>query len=281
MKLGCSSWSYHTPIREGRLDQMAWLRLCAEELELDGVELLDLHFPSTDRDYLRKVKQVCTSLGLTISCASVSNDFGVTGEGARSRELAKVQSWVEIAAYLGAPVLRVFAGWVPIQAYARKEGVLAKVREAVGGRPDPKRELWPATIEQLAACAEFAAERGVVLGIENHNGRGIVGSADEVERCLRDVGSPWLRLNLDTGDYGDLDSIARTLPHAVHVHGKLYDLDADGSDRKQDWPAIARILREGAYRGFVSIEYEGREDAMAAVPRGVRYLRGLLRNAVG
>jgi sugar phosphate isomerase/epimerase len=260
---------------------MAWLRLCAKELELDGVELLDLHFPSTERDYLRTVKQACTGLGLTISCASVSNDFGARRADDRQREVAKVKDWIEIAAYLGAPVLRVFAGWVPIQAYARKEGVLAKVREAIGGRADPKRELWPSTIDHLRACAELAEERGVVLGIENHNGRGIVGTADEVERCLRDVGSPWLRLNLDTGDYGDLDSIRRTLPDAVHVHGKLYDLDEQGADRKQDWPAIAQILREGTYRGFVSIEYEGREDAMAAVPRGVQYLRGLLREMAG
>ena len=281
MKLGCSSWSYHTAIREGRLDQMAWLRLCAEELELDGVELLDLHFPATDRAYLREVKQTCTALGLTISCASVSNDFGVAAEDARARELAKVKDWVEIAAYLGAPVLRVFAGWVPIQAYARKEGVLAKVREAIGGRPDPKQALWPSTIEHLRACAEFAEERGVVLGIENHNGRGIVGTADEVERCLRDVRSPWLRLNLDTGDYADVESIRRTLPYAVHVHGKLYDLDEEGADRKQDWPAIARILADVSYRGFVSIEYEGREDPVVAVPRGARYLRRLLRGVAG
>ena len=75
MKLGCSSWSYHRAFHEGRLDQAAWLRLCAEDLELDGVELLDLHFPSTDVAYLRDVKKLCADLQLTISCASVSNDF--------------------------------------------------------------------------------------------------------------------------------------------------------------------------------------------------------------
>ena len=38
-------------------------------------------------------------------------------------------------------------------------------------------------------------------------------------------------------------------------------------------------LRRARYRGFLSIEYEGSEDPIEAVPRGVRYLRRLLAGA--
>ena len=113
MKLGCSSWSYHRAILDKRLDQQGWLRLCAEELELDGVELLDIHFPTLDKDYLRDIKRACTDTGLTISCVSVSNDFGLADIDARDREVAKVKQWVNITSFFGAPVLRVFAGWYP------------------------------------------------------------------------------------------------------------------------------------------------------------------------
>jgi sugar phosphate isomerase/epimerase len=277
VKLGCSSWSYHKAIQDGRLDQMRWLRLCAEELDLDGVELLDLHFPSTDHDYLRDLKRRCTDLHLTISCVSVSNDFGVIDREARRAEVAKVKQWVEIASYLGAPVLRVFAGWVPREGAAKPEqaGFLVRLRRLFL-EPDVRREGWPEVIACLRECAEFAQERGIVLGLENHNGRGFVGTADDVERCLHDVGSAWLRLCLDTGDYGDLESIDRTLRHAVHLHAKLYDLDGDGVERKLDWPSIMQILSKGRYRGFLSIEYEGEEDAVAALARGVPYLRRLM-----
>ncbi|MEX2160143.1 MAG: sugar phosphate isomerase/epimerase family protein [Dehalococcoidia bacterium] len=259
MKLGCSSWSYHKAIAAERIDQREWLHICAEELDLDGVELLDIHFPALDKDYLREIKKTCTDAGLTISCVSVSNDFGLADADARDREVAKVKQWVNITSFFGAPVLRVFAGWY----HGVKKGDAAA------------NDLWPDVIERLAISAEYAAEQGVVLGIENHNGGGIVATADEVERCLRDVKSPWLRLNLDTGDYGDTESVRRTLPHAVHIHAKMYELDGEGADR-QDWPAIAGILRDGGYRGFLSIEYEGEEDPVAAVPRAVGYLRGLL-----
>lgn len=279
MKLGCSSWSYHRAIRDGRLDQPKWLRLCAEELELDGVELLDLHFPTTDRDYLREIKKTCTDRHLTISCVSVSNDFGVADAEARHQELAKVKEWVDVASFLGAPVLRVFAGWTSPEeeAQASGGGLLGRLRRLLRLRADPKQQRWSDAMADLRACADYAGERGVALGLENHDGRGLVGTAEDVERCLHDVGSPWLRLNLDTGDYGDLESIRQTLPHAVHVHAKLYEVDEEGVERRLDWTGIMGILSRGRYRGFLSIEYEGEEDPVAAVPRATRYLRRLMR----
>ena len=36
MKLGCSSASYHSAFRAGRIDQREWVRSCAEQLEVDG-----------------------------------------------------------------------------------------------------------------------------------------------------------------------------------------------------------------------------------------------------
>jgi sugar phosphate isomerase/epimerase len=252
VKLGCSSWSYHKAILDKRLDQPGWLRVCAEELELDGVELLDIHFPTLERDYLRDLKKRCTDTGLNISCVSVSNDFGVLGEERQQEQIAKVKQWTNICTYFGAPVLRVFAGWVSKERWT-------------GDAAGTKAVCWPDAIAALAECAEYAERQGIVLGIE-------------VERCIEEVESPWLRLNLDTGDYGDVESIRRTLPLAVHVHAKLYDLDEDGKDR-QDWPAIMSVLREGRYRGFLSIEYEGEEDPMTAVPRGAAALRRLLRES--
>ena len=233
-----------------------WLDRCGRELALDGVELLDLHFPNTDAPYLRELKRRCAELYLTISCVSVSNDFGRPTASERDREVLRVKRWVDVAHFLGAPVLRVFAGWPP------------------AGQKD---SLWPPMIRCLRESAEYAQERGVVLGLENHDGGGFVATADEVERALAEVGSPWLRLCLDTGDFADRAAIQRTVGHAVHVHAKLYEPDREGADKRLDWPAIMATLGAASYRGFLSIEYEGAEEAESAVARGVRYLRVLLR----
>lgn len=275
MKLGCSSWSYHAAFRAGRIDLREWLRVCAEELELDGIELVDLHFPTTDPVYLRDLKKLCTDLQLTLSGIAVSNDFGPAER--RQRETQKVQQWCDIAAYLGAPVVRVFAGWLPARASEPEPGrIVGVLRKVFGQRPPNTRRVWSDAAWALRQCADYAAERGVVLALQNNRSDGIVGTPWQLEQCVHDVGSPWLRVCLDPGDVSDRTGIDAVLPRVVQVHARMRDVGDDGSDGAIHWPEILRMLRLGRYRGFVLVDYEGIEEPETAVPRAVRYFRGLL-----
>jgi sugar phosphate isomerase/epimerase len=40
-----------------------------------------------------------------------------------------------------------------------------------------------------------------------------------------------------------------------------------------DYPRIARIFRKYNYRGYVSLEFEGKEDPLVAVPKSLKLLR--------
>lgn len=250
MKIGCSSWSYHKVMGEGKLDQRGWLKKCAEELEIDGVELLDVHFPCTDENYLKEVKKETIALGLTISCASASNHFT---HPETEEEVKKVKKWVDIASYLGAPILRIFAG-------AARELEEPGIREQV--------------INCLKECASYAENKGIVLGLENHGGF----SADEVLRMLKDVDSAWLKLTLDTGNFPacPYTSIEKTVREAAIVHAKFYEFDERGKEKRLDYERIISILRDAHFRGYLSIEYEGPGDELIDVPRAVNELRRLL-----
>jgi sugar phosphate isomerase/epimerase len=275
VKLGCSSWSYHAAFRAGRIDLREWLRICAEELELDGVELLDMHFPTTDAVYLRDVKKLCTDLQLTIAGIGVSNDFGP--EDRRALETQRVKQWCDVAAYMGAPVVRVFAGWVPPQRMQQDPGrIIGFVRRVLGQRPPDTRRLWSDITWALRQCADYAAERGVVLAIQNNRAEGIVGSAQQLEQCLHDVGSPWLRICLDPADLADRAGVEAALDRVVQAHAKLREVREDGSDASIHWPELLRMLKLGRYRGFVLLDYQGIEDPETAVPRATRYIRGIL-----
>lgn len=275
MKLGCSSWSYHPAFRAGRIDLREWLRVCAEELELDGVELVDLHFPTTDPVYLRDLKKLCTDLQLTISGVAVSNDFGP--DDRRARETQKVQQWCDIAAYLGAPVVRVFAGWLPVHREEPDQGrIVGLLRRVFGQRQPNTRRIWSDVTWALRQCADYAAERGVVLALQNNRSDGIVGTPWQIAQCVNDVGSPWLRLCLDPGDLADRAGIDAALSRVVQVHARMRDVADDGSDRRIHWPEILRMLKLARYRGFVHVDYEGVEEPETAVPRAVGYVRGLL-----
>ncbi len=275
MKLGCSSWSYHAAFRAGRLDLLEFVRLCGDDLELDGVELVDLHFPSTEPDYLRQLKKACVDRHLTVAGLAVSNDFG--SRARRDAERQKVQQWCDVAAYVGAPIIRVFAGWLSPAEPPRDEGrIIGFIRRIVGpARPDPRR-TWSDIAETLRLCADYAGERGVTLALQNSRSDGIVGSPWQLAQLVRDVGSPWLRVCLDPADLADRTGIDAALPETVQAHARMRDVAPDGSDGRIAWPLLLQTLKLGRYRGFLLLDYEGVEDPETAVPRATRYLRGLL-----
>jgi hydroxypyruvate isomerase len=84
------------------------------------------------------------------------------------------------------------------------------------------------------------------------------------------VKSPWLGINLDTGNfqtddpYADLASCA---PYAVNVQLKVEIKRRHAAKSElSDIPRLARILREANYQGYVALEYEAAEDPAQAVP---------------
>lgn len=78
--------------------------------------------------------------------------------------------------------------------------------------------------------------------MENHNHRGFVQTAGDVEQILTAVGSPMLHL-------------------------------PDGRDARVDNAAAVRALREAGYAGRVSVEYAGEEPSRTAVSRALAYVR--------
>ena len=87
--------------------------------------------------------------------------------------------------------------------------------------------------------------------------------------------STWLRATLDTGNFLE-DSYAKmeTLaPHAVFVQAKTYYGGGTWYTLDLDYPRIAGILSRHNYHGYVSLEFEGKEDWRTAIPKSLELLR--------
>jgi sugar phosphate isomerase/epimerase len=260
MKTSCSSWSYHRTIKAGKMDQMSWLAECAR-LDLDGVELLGYHFPSTDREYLKKVRKTCGDLYLTVAIVSAGGHLTVADDAKRADEVRDIAKWVDVAAYLGAPCVRFFAG-SGTEMDAGGPALYAKVKAAV---------------QEVAAIGE---KQGIVMALENHGNV----SADQLLALHSDVASPYLKFTLDTGNFPPhstvgpvtYSSIQRCAPHAALVHAKFFNVAADGSDKDFDWMKIHGILKAVGFRGFLSVEYEGGDaDEPAVMGRIAKFLKKL------
>ncbi|MBI4735843.1 MAG: TIM barrel protein [candidate division NC10 bacterium] len=258
MKLGCICGTFNRSFNAGTMDQMRFLSCCAAELHVQGVELQDIHFPQTRPAYLQMLRRTARDLDLAIIGIGVHNDFGRADVTIRQSEMVKVKQWVEVAEQLGAPLVRVFAGYPE-------------------GDPVESGARWPAMIDSLREVAAFAGHAGVRLGLENHNHAAFTPTAMEFLRVLHEVGSPHLVPLLDTGNYVDgWPSVQKTVPIAAHVHAKFWKVAADGSDEKVDYARIVPALRAAGYTGWVSFEYEAEEPEATGIPRALAYLKRML-----
>jgi len=269
MKLGCMSLSYKDQFAAGEMDLVRFIDR-AYELGLDGVDIHTRGFASTDPAYLRDIRMRCLKRGLAISYIGVSNNFG-RPEGELKGAVDEVKQWVDVAAFMGVPLVRIFAAWVP-------EG-------------EPEEQVWERMMPCMQEVAAHAEEKGVVLGLHNHNHGCVTATGKEVRRIIDGVNNPYFSHILDTGQYvgspgasgaeGKEDpalnfygSIEETAPLAVHVRAKVYRIQT-GEEAWLDYPRIFEILKGVDYNGWVSVVYEGQaaEAEETAVPKAVNYLR--------
>jgi sugar phosphate isomerase/epimerase len=61
--------------------------------------------------------------------------------------------------------------------------------------------------------------------------------------------------------------------HAVLVQAKTYFGGGRWYSVDLDYGRIAQLLRRHKYGGYVSLEFEGNEDAQTAVPKSLELLR--------
>ena len=262
MKLSCISYSYHRAFAAGSMTMESWIKECGR-LKLEGVELLDMHFPETSRPYLAKIKKLCAEQYLTIAMLSASGHFTMADDTERAAQVAEMKKWIDVAAFMGAPCVRFFIG-SPAEIAAGGAALNTKVVAAV-------REF-----------SDYAGERGIVMALENHGAC----SADFILRLLLDVNHPWFKLNLDVGNFPVAGtpsaeayrSIERCLPFAIIMHGKFYRTDTDGEALDYDWDRILQMVYTAGFNGFISVEYEGESaDEIGQVEKIVGNLRKRLR----
>ncbi len=209
----------------------------------DAVEPTSYYFPSTDPEYLNGLKAKAHKLGLQISGTAIRNDFCHPDANQREKEIEHVKNWIGIAAHLGAPVIRVFAG-----------------NEHAGQGDNAARAM---VVEGLKEVCDDAGAHGVFLGIENHGY--LTGSAEELIDFVQQVNHPWLGINLDSGNFtaDPYGNMAKAAPYTVNVQLKTDLVASNGSGREPgDFQRIFEILYDAEFKGCVALEYEATMDPL-------------------
>ena len=272
LKLGCMSLSYKDEFAANKLDLEQFIER-AYQLGLDGIDIHTRAFVSLDPAYLRSIRMQAFRRGLALSYIGVSSNYGKPQDDLAA-EVSTTKEWIDVAAFMGIPLVRVFAAWIP-------EG-------------DREEDVWARMMPCLEEVAAHGEENGVVVGLHNHNHGCVTRTGKDVRRIIEGVNNPYFSHILDTGQYvgspgasgqrGHEDpalnfygSIEETAPLAVHVRCKIYRIQS-GVEEWLNYPRIFEILKGVNYNGWLSVVYEGQdvEAEATAIPKAVRYLRGLM-----
>lgn len=256
-KISCSAYGYRKYLpqggKKGPETIFDFVDLCYR-WGCEGTEPTTYYFESRDKAYLHKLKRQAFRLGLDVTSTAVGNNFCYPPGDALTKQIDDVKAWIDGAVEFGAPVIRIFGGH---------------------GRKGLDREkAFGYVTDAIKVVCDYAGERGVFLGIENHGY--LTERAEDVLRIVDKVKHPWLGINLDTGNFVEkpYENIALAAPKSITCQVKVEVRTGEGNKREPaDIDRIVDILRKADYRGYLVLEYEGKDEPKTEIPKWIDKLR--------
>lgn len=219
----------------------------AAKNKFDGFDATGYYFPgypkTPDDAYVDGLKKRAAELGLGISGTGVRNNFTTADKSVRDAGVKHIKEWVEVAARLGAPVIRVFAD----------TQMRSQTWETVsnGATRDQVQEWIAAALKE---CADQGKKYGVKIGVQNHGD--FLKTGQELMTLVKAVGSDYCGPIVDTGYFKTSDpyaDMALVAPHALNWQIKQSPLGED-SEVPTDLVKLMKIVRKSGYSGYLPIE---------------------------
>ena len=288
MKIGLSSYSLSRAIASGQLgilEAIDWIANAGgEHMEVVPGGTWDIHVPGLPAKLVARAKEA----GIDLSSYTIGANFIQPDADARAKEVARLKSEVDIAGELGVKFMRYDAGYRPI--------------------PEATVENFEKDLPVVADCcrevAAYAAKYGITCSVENHGYH--FQNCERVHRLVDMVNLPNYRTTLDVGNFlcadGDpVASVKTNIGIASFIHFKDFFLRTAGNPPiGEGWSRtkaghylratvighgsvelvpIVKIIKESGYDGYVSIEFEGKEDCLWACKVGLDNAKQLFAEA--
>ncbi len=253
---GCCAYSFRKPLARHQMTMEDFIRK-GVELGVTGVDMTGYWLKPTDPASLTSLRHLAYKNGLPFSGSACGASMVEANPVKRARALEEIKKWVDATERLGASHLRIFAGKLP-------KG--SSLDEAIG---------W--TVETMKQACDYSAKKGITLGLEDHSG--ITQTADVCIEIMNRVDSPYAGINLDIAHFvpspghDAYSQIEACVPYATHTHIHPVFDNGDPIDLDRVWGIFARA----GYKGYMSAEYEGKEDPAIAVPKLIETIRTLCR----
>jgi D-psicose/D-tagatose/L-ribulose 3-epimerase len=180
-------------------------------------------------------------------CACFPPDRDLRGTASQQRNTREyLFKLIDMAATLDAPCV---AG--PLYSATGRADAVA---------PREQKKQWATVVKNLKVICRYAEKRGKFIAMEplNRFETDFLNTVEQGLRMIRDVGSPALKLHLDTfhmniEEKSQAAAIRRAGKYLGHFHACGSDRGTPGGDHT-DWPGIAAALKAVGYKGDAVIE---------------------------
>jgi len=282
IKIGFTSYSFAAALRSGEMNISQAIQFAAG-LGAEHMEISPGSFGDMNDDMVNTIVKAAKECKIDLSSYTIGANFVQPDAAAVAKEIERVKEQVEIAARLGVTRMRHDCGWRP--------------------QPECTYENFNREVEIFAdACGQIADKAktyGIVTSIENH-GFYVQGS-ERVQRVILAVNRDNFRTTLDVGNFLCVDedpecAVLNNIGYASMIHFKDFHIrrhvtDPAGfiktlhgrylrgavtGDGDVDLPSICKIIKNSGYDGYLSIEYEGREECKFACTRAIKNVRELM-----
>ena len=246
-KISLAGWSLHRAVFGGELKMIDVPRVMREELGIDGLEFVNTMMEVPTAGYVGQMLAQCGQYGITpvlIMC-DAEGELGSPDAKAREAAVRNHRKWLWIAQDLGCKSIRV--NWGGAQQSEQKDLAAAG-------------ELIARSAETMGTLADYGAECGLNVSIENHGGASSY--PDMLVALMKAVDRPNFGTLPDFGNFPDdvdrYDATDRMMPYAKALSAKCHDFGEDGMETKIDFPRMIEIcVDKHGYDGWIGIEYEG------------------------
>jgi len=230
----------------------------AADLEFDGIELWGNFFSDASPDRCRQIVQYGRDKGLAVPMISPYIGFFDISKGNHAAMIAECQKFLKIAAAVGVPRIRSFAGFVC---------------EITAATSDDAN--WAYAINGFAEYAALAEQYNVDLALETHQ-QSLIDAMSGIEMLLRAVPSRRLKINFQIDRLPENSGMTitqiwdRLRDRVVHAHYHVPTTDEKQAQTRE----LFRCMKRDAWDGFISVESAKGEKAADVIARvGLEHLR--------
>jgi len=266
----------------------------ASTLGVEGLEMYHLFFEGAGDAYLDEVRKKCEDYHLTIPMMCFSPDFTHPDLKTRMAELSKQKKAIDMTLKLGGRFCRTLSGQ---------------------NRPGLERKQairW--CVEMIREAVAYAAERGVVINIENHYKDGyweypeFALKSDVFLEIIGQIDSPFFGINFDPSNTivagedpiellhkikdrvvtmhasdrflkgGSVADLRKMEVDPLHGYAKAIQHGVVGKGLN-DYDAVFGILKAAGFNGWISIE-DGM-NGMEELHQSAEFLRGKILQYFG